>query len=230
MYKVVCVYTANYLKYPTFTIYNADNADNDDTVTVTIDALRKYIKDGLIDLDSISNIQNIFNFELPKSNKNKKRSSWDQYFMEKAIHASTRSTCNRLHVGAVLVRGKRDIITGYNGSMPGEPHCTDVGCLMVKGSCKRTIHAEMNVIDYCARVGIPTKGTTLFVTHYPCANCMQHIVNAGIAEVVYKEFYAHKFDNNFSSKLHLRLFTPNGSDSNPENVTVIINPTTIGSN
>jgi dCMP deaminase len=137
-----------------------------------------------------------------------KRSSWDQYFMEKAEHAATRATCERLSVGAVLVRGKRDIVTGYNGSGEGEPHCIDpgVGCLMYKGSCKRTIHAEMNVVDYCAKKGIPMEGASIYVTHYPCPICMQHIAHVGIVEVVYKNFYKHQFINTFGKKLLIRQF------------------------
>lgn len=134
------------------------------------------------------------------------RDSWDKYFMDKAVHASTRATCLRLSVGAVLVRGKRDIVTGYNGSAEGEPHCTEVGCLIYAGSCKRTTHAEMNIIDFCAKKGIPMEGTVLYVTHYPCPDCMQHIANSGVVEVVYKHFYKHKFNNNFSKRLKIRQF------------------------
>lgn len=135
-----------------------------------------------------------------------RRPSWDESFMSKAVLASKRATCNRLNVGAVLVRGKRAIAEGYNGSRHGQPHCHDVGCLIHNNRCVRTIHAERNVIDMCARYGIPTEGTTLYVTHYPCPDCMQAIANAGITEVVYMHHYKHKFNNDFHEGMNIRQY------------------------
>lgn len=138
------------------------------------------------------------------------RPSWPEYFMQKAEHAATMSTCERLKVGAVLVKNDvtgryMDLMTAYNGSLPGHPHCTDegVGCLIHEGGCKRTIHAEMNIIDRCARFGISTEGAILYVTHYPCPTCMQHISNVGIRRVIYKHYYKHRFENNFHYGLEI---------------------------
>lgn len=135
-----------------------------------------------------------------------KRPSWDESFMTKAVVASKRATCNRLSVGAVLVRGKRVVAEGYNGSRHGQPHCHDVGCLIHNNRCVRTIHAERNVIDMCARYGIPTEGASLYVTHYPCPDCMQAIANAGIIEVIYMHYYKHKFDNDFHEGMKIRQY------------------------
>lgn len=138
-------------------------------------------------------------------NKKQKRPTWDEYFMSIARATAKRSTCDRLHVGAVLVTDdKRIIATGYNGSISGHEHCDDIGHLMYERGCKRTIHAEMNVILMCARHGIPTKDTILYVTHYPCPDCMKHINQAGIKEVVYEEFYQHRYENNFHIGLNIR--------------------------
>ena len=85
--------------------------------------------------------------------KKDSRIPWDQFFMLQAVLLSTRSTCNRLSVGAVLVRDRRVIAEGYNGSVSGDVHCTDRGCYMVNGHCLRTIHAEQNVLIQCAKFG-----------------------------------------------------------------------------
>jgi dCMP deaminase len=135
---------------------------------------------------------------------NPQRPHWDEIFMNLAKEMARRSTCNRLHVDAVLVKGKHPVMTGYNGSLPG--HEQGVGCLMYEGSCKRTIHAERNVLDNCARLGIATEGATLYVTHYPCPDCTKSIANAGIKEVIYGEFYPHKYPNQFHRDLILREY------------------------
>lgn len=148
-----------------------------------------------------------------ETNSNKKRMSYDTYFMKKAELAAEMATCCRLSVGAVLVKKDTneqliDVMTGWNGSLPGHAHCTDegVGCLIHEGGCKRTVHAEMNVIDRCARFGVPTEGGILYVTHYPCPSCMQHIVNVGIKEIVYRDFYNHRFENNFHEGILIRQY------------------------
>jgi len=91
-------------------------------------------------------------------NMQRERIPWDQYFMLQALVISTRSTCNRLSVGATLVRDKRIIAAGYNGSVSGDDHCLDEGCYLVDGHCVRTIHAEMNAILQCAKFGEATDG------------------------------------------------------------------------
>ena len=103
---------------------------------------------------------------------------------------ASRSTCDRALVGCVLVnRDHRIVSTGYNGSVSGNPHCDDVGHTMRDGHCIATIHAEMNAILYCAKEGIPTKGTICYVTHFPCLNCTKALIQAGISEIIYKDDY-----------------------------------------
>ncbi|MDN3955441.1 ComE operon protein 2 [Sporolactobacillus laevolacticus] len=118
-----------------------------------------------------------------------KRLSWDQYFMAQSHLLASRSTCTRLVVGATIVRDKRIIAGGYNGSIAGGPHCTDEGCYIVDGHCVRTIHAEMNAILQCAKFGEPTDGAEIYVTHYPCIQCCKAIIQAGIKSVYFAKDY-----------------------------------------
>lgn len=120
------------------------------------------------------------------------RISWDTYFMKMVDVVKERATCDRLSVGSVIVKNNKVVSTGYNGSPTGEEHCNDVGCLMDKGSCIRTIHAEMNAIMNSLENGVRVLGATIYVTHYPCYVCAKHIVQAGIKRVVYKEDYRNK--------------------------------------
>lgn len=113
------------------------------------------------------------------------RPEWDDYFMQLALLASTRATCLRRSVGAVLVRDRHVLSTGYNGSPPGMPHCTQAGCLMEEGHCVRTIHAEQNAILQSAQHGVVTRGATLYTTYRPCIICSRMVVGAGIVRVVY---------------------------------------------
>ena len=118
------------------------------------------------------------------------RKSWDSYSMKITEMVASRSTCDRALVGCVLVnRDHRIVSTGYNGSVSGNPHCDDVGHTMRDGHCIATIHAEMNAILYCAKEGIPTKGTICYVTHFPCLNCTKALIQAGICEIIYKDDY-----------------------------------------
>ncbi len=117
------------------------------------------------------------------------RISWDEYFLAQAKLAALRGTCTRLAVGAVLVRDKRMIASGYNGSVDDSSHCLDEGCLIENNHCVRTVHAEMNALLQCARFGIPTDQTTLYTTHFPCLNCTKHLIQAGIKEIIYEEDY-----------------------------------------
>ncbi|MCY0869711.1 MAG: deaminase, partial [Firmicutes bacterium] len=102
---------------------------------------------------------------------------------------ASRATCERLLVGAVIVRDRRAIASGYNGSVAGDVHCTDVGCKIVDGHCARTIHAESNAILQCARFGVSTDGAHLYVTHFPCLSCTKQIIQAGIVKVTYGQPY-----------------------------------------
>ncbi len=117
------------------------------------------------------------------------RVSWDEYFMRIAVEVATRATCDRKHVGAVIVRDKSILATGYNGSIRGLSHCNDVGHLMQDGHCARTVHAEANAIAQSARNGVRVDGATIYVTAAPCWPCFRLIANAGIISIVYSEPY-----------------------------------------
>ena len=117
------------------------------------------------------------------------RPDWDSYFMDMARKVAERSTCDRAHVGCVLVRDNRVLATGYNGSVSGMPHCDDIGHNVVNGHCKRTIHAEINAIIQCALHGVSSKGAIVYVTHYPCYDCAKVLVNAGVLVVNYEQTY-----------------------------------------
>src|SRR5713101_7744892 len=117
------------------------------------------------------------------------RADWDTYFMEIARVVSSRSTCDRKHVGALLVRDRMILSTGYNGSIRGMPHCDEVGHLMEGGHCVATIHAEANSVLQAARNGVRIDGADLYTTASPCWPCFKLIANAGIKRVVYAEFY-----------------------------------------
>jgi dCMP deaminase len=117
------------------------------------------------------------------------RASWDEYFMSIAQVVATRSTCPRKYVGSVMVRNRIILSTGYNGSIRGMPHCSDVGHMMEDGHCVATIHAEANAIIQAARNGVNIDGATCYVTASPCWNCFKQLANAGIVRIVYGEFY-----------------------------------------
>ncbi|MCL6599343.1 MAG: ComE operon protein 2 [Alicyclobacillus macrosporangiidus] len=119
----------------------------------------------------------------------KARMSWETFFATQSRVMALRSTCRRLAVGCVIVRDKRMIASGYNGSIRGDVHCLDVGCKVVDGHCVRAIHAEQNALLQCARFGISTEGADLYVTHLPCLQCTKSIIQAGIRRVYYEEVY-----------------------------------------
>lgn len=114
------------------------------------------------------------------------RCSWDEYFTQIAEAAASRSTCPRRQVGCVLVKDKKIIRTGYNGAPSTHPHCTDVGCDMVDGVCKRTTHAECNALDVPLR---SRAGSSLYCTDFPCPDCAERIVTSGVVEVIYMKEY-----------------------------------------
>lgn len=111
------------------------------------------------------------------------RISWNEYFMAQSELLALRSTCTRLAVGATIVRDKRIIAGGYNGSIAGGVHCIDEGCYVIDNHCVRTIHAEMNALLQCAKFGVPTANADIYVTHFPCLQCCKAIVQAGIKTV-----------------------------------------------
>ncbi len=120
------------------------------------------------------------------------RITWDQFFMAQSHLLALRSTCVRLAVGATIVRDKRIIAGGYNGSISGGDHCIDNGCYVVDNHCVRTIHAEMNALLQCAKYGIGASGADLYVTHFPCLPCTKSIIQSGIARL----YYAQDYKNN----------------------------------
>lgn len=119
----------------------------------------------------------------------KKRIDWDQYFMMQAVLLASRSTCKRLSVGATIVRDKRIIAGGYNGSVSGDEHCIDSDCYLVDGHCVRTIHAEMNAILQCAKFGVSTDQAVIYVTDFPCLQCTKMLLQAGITQINYLRNY-----------------------------------------
>ena len=126
------------------------------------------------------------------------RLSWDQYFMTITRQVAERSTCTRAKVGAVIVRDKNILATGYNGAPAGMPHCTEVGCLIyqsktpygdIEENCFRTIHAEMNAIAQAAKNGSNIKDAAIYITHTPCIHCLKVLVNTGIKNIFYEKAY-----------------------------------------
>ncbi len=124
--------------------------------------------------------------------KRKERPSWDEYFLEIANLISSRSTCLRRHVGAVIVKEKRILATGYNGAPSGLRHCLEIGCLREQMNIPsgerhelcRGLHAEQNAIIQAALHGVGVKGATLYCTNHPCIICAKMIINAGIVRIV----------------------------------------------
>ena len=133
------------------------------------------------------------------------RASWDEYFMNIAKGVATRSTCDRKHVGAVVVRDKSILATGYNGSVRGLGHCDDEGHLMEDGHCVRTVHAEANAIVQAARHGMRIEEASIYVTASPCWGCFRLIANAGIVRIVFGEFYRDQKIFDVSQKLGIEL-------------------------
>ncbi len=119
------------------------------------------------------------------------RKSWDEYFLDIADVVATRSTCNKLAVGCVIVKDKMIVSTGYNGSIHGHEHCTEVGCLLSDdGRCIRTIHAEQNAIIHAKRDEL--MGATAYVTHEPCETCSKLLNQAGIKRIVFRNQYKNE--------------------------------------
>ncbi len=126
------------------------------------------------------------------------RPSWHQYFLTITRQVAERSTCLRAKVGAVIVRDKNILATGYNGAPAGMPHCTDVGCLIymsrtpsgeTEENCFRTIHAEINAIAQAAKNGAGIRDADIYITHTPCIHCLKVLVNTGIKRVFYEREY-----------------------------------------
>ena len=134
------------------------------------------------------------------------RVGWHEYFMNIAKQVSTRSTCERKHVGAVIVRDRTILSTGYNGSIRGMPHCSEEGHMMENDHCVATIHAEANAIIQAAKNGVMIDGATIYVTASPCWNCFKQIANAGIRRIIYGEFYRDERIFTVAERLAIDLF------------------------
>jgi dCMP deaminase len=135
----------------------------------------------------------------------RQRASWDEYFMNIAREVATRSTCDRKFVGAVIVRDRSILATGYNGSIRGLTHCDEDGHLMEDNHCVRTVHAEANAIVQAARNGVRIEDASIYVTASPCWGCFRLIANAGISKIVFGEFYRDNKIFEFSQKLGIEL-------------------------
>lgn len=143
----------------------------------------------------------------------KTRPGWDDYFMEVADVVSKRSTCIRRNIGAIIVKDKRILATGYNGAPSGLPHCLDIGCLREKLGIPsgerqeicRALHAEQNAIIQAAKHGTPVEGATIYTTTQPCNVCAKMIINAGIKKVVYRDPYPDKMSGEFLSQAGIQV-------------------------
>ncbi|MDJ1108765.1 MULTISPECIES: ComE operon protein 2 [Staphylococcaceae] len=144
------------------------------------------------------------------------RIQWKEYFMAQSQLLALRSTCTRLSVGATIVKDNRIIAGGYNGSVSGEVHCIDAGCYVEDGHCIRTIHAEMNALLQCAKMGVTTEGADIYVTHFPCIHCTKSLIQAGIKKIYYAEDYKnHPYAIELLDKNHVDT---EKIDFNPQHV------------
>lgn len=133
------------------------------------------------------------------------RVSWHEYFMNIADQVATRSTCDRKHVGAVIVRDKTILSTGYNGSLRGAPHCDDAGHDIEGDHCVRTVHAEANAVAQAAKHGVRIDEAEIYVTASPCLTCFKLVANAGISTVYYKEFYRDQRITQYARQADVQL-------------------------
>ncbi len=133
------------------------------------------------------------------------RVDWHRYFMNIATEVATRSTCPRKHVGAVIVRDRRILSTGYNGSLRGLPHCEEAGCLMEDGHCVATVHAEANAILQAAMNGVSVAGGEIYTTASPCWNCFKLVANSGLQAIYYGEFYREERIRDYAGRLRIEL-------------------------
>ncbi|MBU1929341.1 MAG: cytidine/deoxycytidylate deaminase family protein [Candidatus Omnitrophica bacterium] len=153
-----------------------------------------------------------------KKKAQKKRISWDEYFIQIARLVSQRSTCMRRNVGAVIVKNKRMLATGYNGAPSGLGHCLEIGCLREKMKIPsgerhelcRGLHAEQNAIIQASLYGISVKESVIYVTNQPCVICAKMLINAGIKEIVISDGYPDKMAKYFLKEagIKIRNFKP----------------------
>ena len=146
------------------------------------------------------------------------RPSTDEYFMEMARLVSTRSTCLRRRVGAVIVKDKRVLSTGYNGSPRGTRHCEELGCIReqmhvpsgTRHELCRGVHAEQNAVTQAAFFGVGVNGAEIYTTTFPCSICAKILINAGIKEIVYDEGYVDDLSKSLldETEIVVREFHP----------------------
>lgn len=148
---------------------------------------------------------------------NEKRPTWDEYFMQMAELTAKRSTCLRRHVGAVIVKDKHIVATGYNGAPRGLSHCDELGgCLREKLNVPsgekhelcRALHAEQNAIIQAATLGQSIEGASIYITHQPCVICAKMIINAGIDKIVVKEGYPDELSMELLEEAGKRVIMP----------------------
>ncbi len=144
-----------------------------------------------------------------------KRPSWDSYFLEIAAVIAGRSTCLRRKVGAVLVKDKRLLTTGYNGAPAGLEHCLEIGCLRQEKKIPsgerhelcRGLHAEQNAIIQAALHGVSIKGADLYCTHHPCSLCSKMLINSGVERVILKEGYPDELARQLFAEAGIQVIT-----------------------
>jgi len=155
--------------------------------------------------------------------KKQKRPSWDEYFMEITNLVATRATCLRRKVGAILVKDRRILATGYNGPPKGVPHCDELGgCLREKLSVpsgerqelSRAVHAEQNAIIQAAKMGTNIDGATLYVTNHPCFICAKMLINAGVSKIIFADGYPDKYAEDILKQANVTV-TKFNSHKNP---------------
>jgi dCMP deaminase len=152
---------------------------------------------------------------------------WDEYFLNIAQEVSSRADCNRGKIGAVLVKNRRILTTGYNSAPKGLPHCSEVGCLVKKEidekgelheRCFRTVHAELNTIVQAALHGIGTEGATLYGIFKPCSICMKALINAGIKRIVVQRDYHDTLSDKFAKDAGVEIVILNKDQIQGKNV------------
>jgi dCMP deaminase len=148
------------------------------------------------------------------------RPGWDNYFMDIAFMVSSRSTCLRRKVGAVIVKDKRILATGYNGAPSGIVHCSQSGCLREQMKIPsgqrhelcRGLHAEMNAIIQASMHGVPIQGSVLYSTNHPCVICAKMLINAGIRELIILGDYPDELSRSFLKEAGVRIRKIDGNE------------------
>lgn len=151
--------------------------------------------------------------KIKQTTKERARPSWDKYFLDIAHLVATRSTCMRRHVGAVLVKGRRILATGYNGTPTKIAHCWEKGCIREKLNIAsgerhelcRGLHAEQNVLLQAALYGISLRDSVLYCTHQPCIICAKMLINAGVKEIMVSDGYPDAMAREFLKEAGIKV-------------------------